>query len=151
MSKNEVAINIGGRTIPLLFNLGAWIRMEEEVCVLARVDEILTYDREKKTNSNLRDVIALVRVLGNEGLKQAGEEADLTDEWLIEHIRPAQVLPVKTAIKGVMAMGFASETNKPDPKAPRDLELEEINKKKQENHDPEDVPELRADQRDQLQ
>lgn len=125
-----VSIKIAGREIPLLFNLRSWMQMEEEVCVLARVDDILKYNSEERTCRNLSEIVSLVRIFGNEGLRKSGQEADLTDDWLIEHIRPAQMVNIRIALMGVMGEGFASEQLKKDEGAERDLVLEEINQKK---------------------
>lgn len=130
-----VTIKIGGRKIPLLFNLRSWMQMEKEICVLARVDEILRYKAEERTCNNLSEIVSLTRIFGNEGLKQNGQEPELTDEWLIEHIRPNQVAAIRIALMGVMGEGFASEQLKRDENAERDLVLEEINKKKRETAD----------------
>lgn len=130
-----ISVKIAGRQIPLVFDLRSWMQMEQEVCVLARVDEILKYKAEERTCKNLSEIVSLVKIFGNEGLKIDGQEADLTDEWLTEHIRPYQVAAIRIALMGVMGEGFASEQLKKDEGAERDLVLEEINKKKREATD----------------
>lgn len=134
-----VSIKIAGREIPLIFDLRSWMQMEKEVCVLARVDDILKYKTEERTCRNLSDIVSLVRIFGNEGLKKSDQEADLTDDWLIEHIKPNQMVTIRIALMGVMGVGFASEQIKKDEGGERDLVLEEINKKKRKAADAADV------------
>lgn len=125
-------IKIGGREIPLLFDMVSWAQMDAEVCTLARINEVLGYDRENKTSTSVRDMVSIVRILGNEGLECAEEATDLTDKWLMKNMKPAQFSDVRMAVITAIDEGMATETQgKKGADEPRDLVLEEINKKKQ--------------------
>lgn len=125
-------IKIAGRVIPLVFDMVSWTKMDAEVCTLARINDVLSYGKGNKTSTSIRELVSIVRILGNEGLEEAGQTPDLTDEWLLKKLRPAQVKDVRTAIIDVIdeAMDIETQDKKKDGE-PVDLVLEEINKKKQ--------------------
>lgn len=129
-------ISIGGRNIPLVFNYDAWAEMEETVCKLANLDEVLNSDNRakepaEKTNDSKARFARLLAVLGNQGLEMDGKERDLTEKWVRKNIRPAQYVELKMAVIREIDDGMRMETETKDPNAPRDLVLEEIDKKKQ--------------------
>lgn len=125
-------IKIAGRVIPLVFDMVSWTKMDAEVCTLARINDVLSYGKENKTSTSIRELVSIMRILGNEGLEEAGQTPDLTDEWLLKKLRPAQVGVVRKAIIAVIdeAMDIETQDKKKDGE-PVDLVLEEINKKKQ--------------------
>lgn len=129
-------INIGGRKIPLVFNYDSWAEMEETVCKLANLDEVLNSDSRAeelhpKTNDSKARFARLLTVLGNQGLEMDDKERDLTEKWMRKHIHPAQYVELKMAVIKEIDGGMRMETETKDPHAPRDLVLEEIDKKKQ--------------------
>lgn len=126
-----VKTKIAGREIPLLFDMVSWSQMDAEVCQLFRIKEVLGFKSEEKTSTNLKDLISITRILGNEGLEEAGEKPDLTDQWLLKNIRPRQMAEIRMAIIAAIDEGMGTETEEKKDDEPRDLVLEEINKKKQ--------------------
>jgi hypothetical protein len=84
----------------------------------------------------LRSLVAMVRIMGNEGLELDGQPKDLTDEWLKKNIRPGQMLDIKVAVITEIDKGMRLETVEHKENEERDLVLEEINKKKREETDP---------------
>ena len=75
----------------------------------------------------------MIRILGNAGLEEAGENADLTERKIMRAMKPAEMLGIINACMEAMNEGMASEIPKPDQKGPVDETLEEINKKKERN------------------
>ena len=73
----RVTITVGKREIPLRYTLRTQVQMEEEL--EKDYTELMEALRKRKTTAL---VVRLLRILGNEGLKWAGQEADLTDEWI---------------------------------------------------------------------
>lgn len=126
-----VKTKIAGREIPLLFDMVSWSQMDAEVCQLFRIKEVLGFKSEEKTSTNLKDLISITRILGNEGLEEAGEKPDLTDQWLLKNIHPRQMAEIRMAIIAAIDEGMGTETEEKKDDEPRDLVLEEINKKKQ--------------------
>ena len=84
-----------------------------------------------KGQKRLRNLISVTRILGNAGLKAAGEEPDLTDEWLTENMDPHNLLQYQLAVIGCMTKESKSEAAKEETEEhERDLVLEEIEAKK---------------------
>ena len=124
-------IKIGGRVIPLYFNLDAFFEMAENGLNLASVRELFSKEAQMERYLDvLKAVITLARILGNQGLEMNGEDRDLTDEWLRKRIRPGQLINLKIAIATEVDAGMSMETNERKEGEERDLVLEEINQKK---------------------
>ena len=70
--------------------------------------------------------------MGNRGLKRAGQEPDLTDDWLLDHILPKNLLEYRVAILETMMAGRYMETEEnADEQGEVDIGLMEIRKKKE--------------------
>lgn len=127
-------VTIAGRKIPLLYNVRSWIKIEKEVCALALLNRVMRGRPDKEgayTTDKLEKQIAVIRILGNEGLSKEKQQPDLTDEWLIDNIdSPALLVSIRIAACEEIDKAFATETEKSDPNEPRDLVLEDINRKK---------------------
>ena len=74
-----------------------------------------------------RTVIGLIRLMGNAGLKHAGQEPDLTDEWLIDHIKPGYTTSYRIAVMGAVTAGWFMESDQGEKE--QDDVLAEIRKK----------------------
>ena len=130
-------LTIGKRKIPLVFDMDSWIEIEENVCALSRLNEVVDqHNMQGRKSDMLRSLVAMVRIMGNEGLELDGQSRDLTDEWLKKNIRPAQMLDIKVAVITEIDKGMRLETVEHKENEERDLVLEEINKKKREETDP---------------
>ena len=122
----NVSLNIGGRKIPLRFRMNQYIEIEEQVGNLGEVKQLIL-----KGKNRLRNMITVVRILGNAGLKHAGEEPDLTDEWLTENMDPHALMGYQLAVIACLSKDSESEAQKEENEnKERDLVLEEINAKK---------------------
>ena len=117
---------IGGREIPLRFRMNQFIQIEEEIGNLADVQNLIM-DGEHR----LRNMIRMIRILGNAGLKAAGEDADLTEEWLTENMDPYSAQEYSFAALMCLSKESKSQAAKEEQEnKERDLVLEEIEAKK---------------------
>ena len=122
----EITVKIGGRTIPLRFRMNQFIEIEEEIGNLGEVKELILNGKKR-----LRNMISVIRILGNAGLKAAGETADLTDEWLTENMNPHALRGYQIAVLACLTRDGESEAVKEEEEnKERDLVMEEIQQKK---------------------
>ena len=119
-------IKIGEREIPLRFRMDQFIEIEEEVGNLGEVREMILKGRNR-----LRNLIKVIQILGNAGLKHAKEKDDLTFEWLTENMDPHALMAYQLAVIGALSKDSESEAAKEEAEdKERDLVLEEIEAKK---------------------
>ena len=119
-------IKVGGREIPLAYTLRAQIAIDEDLDMTW--DELKENINQLKGNRNTKKMISALRILGNAGLQRAGKEPDLTDEWLLDHVRPRDMLAYKVAMLQTLFAGQFMETDNSD-EGEVDLGLLEIRKK----------------------
>ena len=125
-------ITIGGREIPLRFTMNQFAEVEEEVGFLSELRELIAEKRER-----VRNVIRMIRIMGNAGLAKAGEKPDLTDEWIGENMKPFQLAVYQQALLACIAEAGQSEAEREENEdKERDLVLEEINRKKKDVSSP---------------
>ena len=121
-----VTVPIGGKQIPLKFGMDQFAEIEEEVGYLGDVKELIM-----KGKKRVRNVISVIRILGNAGLQAAGEQPDLTEEWLRENMEPQNIMLYQLAAIACMSKAEESEAvQEENENTERDLVLEEINRKK---------------------
>lgn len=122
----NISVNIGERKIPLKFGMREFVQIEEEVGNLGEIRDLILNGKTR-----LRNMITVIRILGNAGLKRDGEEADLTEEWLYENMDPHALMAYQMGIIACMSKAEKSEAVKEEnEKTERDLVLEEIEAKK---------------------
>lgn len=139
-------IIIGGRNIPLYYSTYETIAIQREIgCTAFQLnDEVFgveTIDEEKdRTMDNIRLKVAndpdrieklgkLIRILGNAGLEESGAEGDITDKWVLRHMKPAMVLIYAVGVMTVISQGNMMEA-KEEKKGPVDEIKEEEDAKK---------------------
>ena len=123
----NIKVKIGGREIPLRFRMDQFIEIEEEVGNLGEVRELIMKGRNR-----LRNLVAVIRILGNAGLEESGEDADLTDKWVLRNIEPGMIMVYVIALVAVISEGNKIEAATPaEEQGPVDEGLEEENAKKQ--------------------
>ena len=134
-------IKIGGREIPMTLTTFEMIAIQEEIgCTVGQLqDSVFGLEKNLETDEysfqmvndkdRLRRFGALIRIMGNAGLEEAGKEPDLTDKWILRHIKPAMIMPYMIAITGVINEAMKMETAKTE--GPVDEVLEEENRKKE--------------------
>ena len=134
-----ITIKLKGREIPLLYTVLEMKTIQDELMPLGQIFYKLfgRTDEEDKNASgyagpeHLQVIGGLIRILGNAGLEEAGQEADLTDKWVMRALKPAQIPAAMTACMPAMNEGMASEIPEKKDDGPVDVTLEEMNKKKE--------------------
>lgn len=139
-------IRIGQRTIPLMYTTYEMIAIQKEIgCTSFQLkDEVfgLRVEDEDDPTSVRMDLVTdglrmekfgtLIRILGNAGLEEKGENPDLTEKWILRNMKPAMILPYCAAVLEEINAGNMIEDTKPnEEKGPVDEVLEEQNAKKQ--------------------
>ena len=134
-----VTITLKGREIPLVYTVLEMKQVQEEIAPLSELNyKIYGMNPDNGEDGSrylsaehLEAVAKLVRILGNAGLEEAGEEADLTDRKVLRSIKPAEVVTIINACTQAMNEGMASEIPERKKEGPVDVTLEEIAKKKE--------------------
>ena len=139
-------IRIGGREIPLFYSTMELISIQDEIgCTAFQLnDEVFGIKKdEDDEDSQVRFGVitdaektkklgTLIRILGNAGLEEEGQEPDLTDKWILRHIKPGMIMVYVIALIAVLTEGNKIEsTRKEEENGPVDEGLEEENAKKQ--------------------
>lgn len=120
----SVEVRIGGRVIPLRYNMRTQLLVEEEL----GTDFYELQNKLNKDKKSTKVTIGAIRIMGNEGLKAAGEAPDLTDEWLIDHMSPAKIMDYRLAAMAALVAGWYMETDN-SYEEKQDVVLNEIRKK----------------------
>ena len=101
------------------------IRLENEDDPTSVVFDCVTHgDKTKKLGK-------LIRILGNAGLEDAGQEPDLTDKWVLRNIKPGMILVYALAAYTIVNDGNRIEQQDKENQGPVDEVLEEEMAKKQ--------------------
>lgn len=119
----KYSLEIAGREIPLRYTMRELADMEEAIGTMDNFRDLML-----KGSHRLRNMAAAIRIMGNSGLNKAGETADLTDDWLLDHMDPGKLKGYQIAVLGAFTDGFRMETEEDQE---RDLVLEEIERKKE--------------------
>ena len=83
------------------------------------------------------NLVFVIMVLGNAGLKAEGQEPDLTEEWLRENMEPHALMAYQIAVLACLTKENKSQAaEEKNENKERDLVLEEIQAKK----DPVNLP-----------
>ncbi len=116
-------LQIAGRDIPLRYTMRELADMEEAIGTMDGFRDLIL-----KGNHRLRNMATAIRIMGNSGLEKAGEKADLTDDWLLDHMDPSKLKGYQIAVLGAFTDGFQMES---ENEKERDLVLEELERKKE--------------------
>ena len=134
-----VSITLKGREIPLLYTTFEMKQLQEEIAPISKLSKVI-YGRnpedETETSgyeraAHLGTVAKLVRILGNAGLEEAGEDPDLTDKKVLRAIKPADLVEIVNKCTDAMNEGMVSEIPEEKKEGRVDVTLEKINKKKE--------------------
>ena len=137
-------IKIGGRDIPFLYTTYELVAIQEEIgCTGHQLrDEVfgIHLADEDDPSSVVFDCVTdgkktkklgtLIRILGNAGLEEQGEEPNLTDKWVLRNMKPGLLLVYALGAFGVINEGNQMEA-KQEEIGPVDEGLEEEQAKKQ--------------------
>lgn len=121
----NIIVRIGGRQLTLVYNIRAQIQIDEE---LEMDFDTLREELNKRRKPNTKVVVAALRIMGNMGLRLAGAEPDLTDEWIIDHMIPKDLFSYRVAALTALTKGWYMETDDSADKD-QDITLIEIRKK----------------------
>lgn len=132
------SITLKGREIPLLYTTYEMKQIQEEIAKMEDFQYIIfgrnkddTEDRSLYGSPQHLDALAkLIRILGNAGLEEAGEEPDLTDKKVLRALRPYELIEAVNECTAAMAEGMESEIPPEKQEGPVDVTLEEMNRKK---------------------
>ena len=120
--ENKFTVEIGGRVIPLKYTMRELADMEEQIGTMDQFRDLILEGRKR-----LRNMASAVRIMGNAGLKDAGEADDLTDDWLLDNMDPGKIKAYQIAVLAAFTGGWKMET---EEEKEHDVVLEEIERKK---------------------
>lgn len=140
-------LKIGGRSIPLYYSTYETLAIQQEIgCTAFQLnDQVFGLEKidkdEDATVENTRMTVVsdpekmeklgkLIRILGNAGLEESGQEPDLTDKWVLRHMKPAMIIVYAVGLMMVIRDGNIMEA-KEEENGPVDEIKEEIEAKKQ--------------------
>ena len=122
----DIYVNIGERTINLYFGMREFNEIEETVGNLGTIQELILEGKERGKN-----LTAMIRILGNGWLRNHGQEPDITEEFLLDHMDPRAIMGYQAAVISCMGRDEKSEAVAEERAShDRDLVLEEIEAKK---------------------
>ena len=130
------SITLKGREIPLLYTTYEMKELQEQFGPLSDFDYKLLgknkddpEDASKYGGTEQLDAVAgAIRILGNAGLEDAGEDANLTDKKVLRAMKPGDMVHAINACVEALAEGMASEIPEKEQTGPVDVTLEEIKK-----------------------
>ncbi len=134
-----VTITLKGREIPLLYTTWEMKQVQEELGPISKaIKKVLGRNPEDENDmslyagaEHLAAAATLIRILGNAGLEESGEAADLTDKKVLRALKPADLAEAVNKCMDAMAEGMRSEIPEKKQEGPVDVTLEEMNKKKE--------------------
>ena len=134
-----VTITLKGREIPLLYTTWEMKQVQEELGPISKaIKRVLGLNPDDEDDmslyagaEHLAAAATLIRILGNAGLEENGEAADLTDKKVLRALKPADLAEAVNKCMDAMAEGMKSEIPEKKQEGPVDVTLEEMNKKKE--------------------
>jgi len=131
------SITLKGREIPLLYTTWEMKQVQEEIAQISRAISLVLGrnpdDKEDMSKyggaEHLSAAATLIRILGNAGLEEAGEPADLTEKKILRALKPADLPEAVNACMDAMNEGMRSEIPDKAEEGPVDVTLEEMKKK----------------------
>ena len=132
-------IELKGRRIPLLYTTWEMKEIQEELGPIGRAFKIALgfnpddeSDRSKFGSAEqLKAAATLIRILGNAGLEEEGNNPDLTNKKILRAMKPTELMDIMNACMEAINEGMASEIPEKKKEGPVDVVLEEIGKKKE--------------------
>ena len=121
--ENKFTVEIGGRVIPLKYTVRELADMEEAIGTMDQFRDLILAGRKR-----LRNMASAIRIMGNAGLKDAGEEANLTDDNVLDSMETNKIQAYQIAILAAFTGGWKMET---EEEKEHDVVLEEIERKKE--------------------
>lgn len=120
-----IRVNIGGRSVPLDYNLSAMDRVEQ-----LRGKPLAVRELAEELGADRHRLVDVLLILAEEGAAAAGEELAIDRPYLLRTLHLGQLADMILVILAVITEAMQMESIKPrDPDKPRDLLLEELEKK----------------------
>ena len=147
MENEPKILKIGGREIPLYYSTYETIAIQRDIgCTAFQLNEqvfgVEKIDEEEDASlenvkltvvndpDKMEKLVKLIRILGNAGLEESGQEPDLTDKWVLRNMKPAMLMLYAVVMMAVITEGNIMEA-RDEKKGPVDEVLQEENAKKQ--------------------
>lgn len=149
MDKKLPEIKIGGRSIPLYYSTMEMVEIQEQIgCTAYQLnDEVFGVMKETdeenlnkpadvsfgvvKDAKKLRKFCTLLKILGNAGLEESGQEPDIDEKWIMRQMKPGMIVIYVMIAVAVIAEGNRIEsTTDQSEQGPVDVNVEEENAKK---------------------
>ena len=138
-------IRIGGREIPLFYSTFEMIEIQKELKCTAFQLNVTVFGIEKDEEDDdapVRFTVitdaekqaklgTLIRIQGNAGLEESGQEADLTAKWVLRRMKPTLIMGYALAAMAEINEGNRIEQTGTENQGPVDELLEEQQAKKQ--------------------
>lgn len=113
-----------GTPINVRFDMNAYEAIMGE---FGSYDEMIEQKKDPKTQ--LITMMKLATIFANSYAIYNGQKERYNREWLQAHIRPVELAPLTLAVNLAFAEGMAMDTKGKASDEPRDLVLEELEKK----------------------
>ena len=132
-----VTINLKGREIPLLFTAYEMKTVQEEIAPNEKVMDLVSGKDPENPDykfgraEHLTVLSKMIRIMGNAGLEEDGQEPDLTNKKVLRALSPRELVFMVNACVNAVNDGFRSEIPPKEETGPVDVTLEELNKKKE--------------------
>ncbi len=117
-------VKIGKMRVEPVFTVAAWMDIEERFGSLGEA-----IDAMKENGKWIEATAAMTAILCNHGLRKMGKKSLLTQENVIELMRPVQMVKARNLCLAAIAEGSKTETEEEDDEEPVDVVLEELQKK----------------------
>jgi hypothetical protein len=148
----NMEIKIGNRTIPLVLtayemqdiqkDIGCTVgQLRDDVFAVVHHPDADTENGESeytielmKDAEKVRKLGTLIRIMGNAGLEEAGQEPDLTEKWIMRHMSVAKVMVYAVAMMAAVNAAMHMESAEKDNSGPVDEVLAEENRKKEQGN-----------------
>lgn len=136
--ENMGSIQLKNRKIPLVFTVLEMKQMQEEIAPISELNYVIfAINKDDPTDKSmygtpehLNAIAKMIRIMGNAGLEEAGQEPDLTEREIMRALKPSDLGKAMKACMSVMTEGMESEIPEEKSNEPVDVTLEEINRKK---------------------
>lgn len=131
------SITLKGREIPLLYTTYEMKTIQDDIAPLDKAIRLVLgrnpEDEDDLSNFGSAEHISaaakLIRILGNAGLEETGENPDLTDKKVMRALKPSELAGAVNACMDAMSDGMKSEIPEKEEEGPVDVTLEEMKKK----------------------
>lgn len=132
-------VTLKGREIPLLYTTWEMKLIGEQIAPIQKAIRLMmgqNPEDEKDTSlygsaQQIETIGKMICILGNAGLEEAGQEADLTEKKVLRWLAPRDLGEIVNSVIDALNEGMLSEIPEKAKDGPVDVTLEEMNKKKE--------------------